>query len=44
MAIKPINNKSLISSALINRAKETSTKDINARQELARRGEENKSL
>jgi len=44
MAIKPINNKSLISSALINRAKETSTKDINARSELARSGDANKSL
>ena len=29
MAIKPINNKSLISSQLVNRGLQTSTKDVN---------------
>ena len=44
MAIKPINNKSLISSQLVNRGVQTSTKDINNRSELQRSGDTNQAM
>tara|TARA_X000001382_G_C3132025_1_gene166713 strand:+ start:80 stop:946 length:867 start_codon:yes stop_codon:yes gene_type:complete len=44
MAIKPINNKSLISSQLVNRGLQTSTKDINNRSELQRSGDSNQAM
>ena len=44
MAIKPINNKSLISSQLVNRGLQTSTKDVNNRSELQRSGDANQAM